>query len=121
MTIPLPAFKGDVSDADIQNRFDEKLNKFREILQIKNVSLALEPQPESLGADLAFLKKHPRVGLNLDPGHLLCSGIDPFTLDKSLLSRVVSTHLCENDRVENLSLAPRYLSQRQMDESAYRS
>jgi sugar phosphate isomerase/epimerase len=128
VTIPLPSFAGQAEDEVHQKQLDEKVLRFWEILSSHNLKLAFEPQPLSLGADLAFLKRIPQVGLNLDPGHLLCSGLDPFSLDQSILSRVMSTHLCENDGTENLSLSPgTYEKNRwggligQLEEAGYRN
>ncbi len=106
VTIPVAAFSGNPGDSEMQDLFHKKIEVYRDIFTMRDISLALEPQPGSLCADLSFLERHSGVGLNLDPGHLLCSGIDPFSLDCSVLSRVISTHLCENDGKENLSSAP---------------
>ena len=107
VTLPIPPFLSDKAvDRDILFSFDEKIKKAQSILASKDLLLSLEPMPGSLAADLSFLNRHTSVGLNLDPGHLLCSGIDPFSLELSVLSRVRSTHLCENEGKENLSLRP---------------
>lgn len=106
LTIPLPPFKGDITDSKILWLFDEKLRKIESIGKEYNLEVALEPQPKSLGADLTFLNRLTEVGLNLDPGHINCSGINPFTLPKKILSRVKATHLCENNGLKNLSLCP---------------
>ncbi|MBN2659501.1 MAG: sugar phosphate isomerase/epimerase [Spirochaetales bacterium] len=107
LTVPIPPFSSIGSGGgDELFYFDEKLNRMAGLLEKKGMALALEPQPGSLAADLSFLDRHSSIGLNLDPGHLLCCGIDPFSLDLDVLSRVVATHLCENDGVENLSLKP---------------
>ncbi|MBB6479608.1 sugar phosphate isomerase/epimerase family protein [Spirochaeta isovalerica] len=107
ITVPIPPFESDgPAGRDEFLYFDEKLNRIALFLEEKGLALALEPQPGSLAADLSFLERHGKIGLNLDPGHLLCSGIDPFSLDLEILSRVMATHLCENDGVENLSLRP---------------
>ncbi|MDA3810970.1 MAG: hypothetical protein PF518_11665 [Spirochaetaceae bacterium] len=106
ITIPVPPFSGDVNDREILHFFDLKLKKIEQIGKKYNLKIALEPQPDSLAADLSYLNRFSFIHLNLDPGHLLCSGINPFNLDLEILSRVVATHLCENDGVENLSLKP---------------
>lgn len=106
VTIPIPPFLNASCDRDTLHFFDSKLKKAEAILSDSGLAMALEPQPGSLAADLTYLERHEKIGLNLDPGHLLCSGIDPFTLGLEVLSRVKATHLCENDRVENLSLRP---------------
>jgi sugar phosphate isomerase/epimerase len=113
VTIPIPPFSSfKHADRDILFLFDEKVRRAESILGEKGLMLSLEPMPGGLASDLSFLNRHTSVGLNLDPGHLLCSGIDPFSLDLSVLSRVRSTHLCENDGKENLSLRPGSLSRR---------
>ncbi len=106
VTIPLPRFNGDKNCEVIQLLYDHKLQQIDTLANNYEIEIALEPQPESLAVDLKFLDKFENIGLNLDPGHLLCSGIDPFNLDKKILSRVKATHLCENCGKENLSLAP---------------
>lgn len=106
VTIPIPPFSFDADDRDTLHFFDRKLKRIEEIGAKYNLKMALEPQPGSLAADLSFLNRFDSIGLNLDPGHLLCSGIDPFSLELDVLSRVKATHLCENDGKENLSLRP---------------
>jgi len=110
VTIPIPPFSDDISDRDALHFFDRKLALIEGIGKKYNLKIALEPQPGSLAADLSYLNRFETIGLNLDPGHLLCSGIDPFSLDLDVLSRVRATHLCENDGMENLSLRPGYFS-----------
>lgn len=106
VTIPVPPFSDSVNDRDVLRLFDKKLDQILKIGKKYNLKMALEPQPGSLASDLSFLKRFKDMGLNLDPGHLLCSGIDPFSLGLDVLSRVSATHLCENDGFENLSLKP---------------
>lgn len=105
VTVPLGAFQGTFTVADYRN-FIGKLSSMQRILELDGLRMALEPLPGSLGADLAFLDELPGIGLNLDPGHLLCSGIDPFHLSDSVLERVYATHLCDNDGSTNSSDSP---------------
>ncbi len=105
VTVPLGAFQG-TFNAENYSLFIKKLTSMRNILENKGLRMAVEPIPGSLGADLAFLESIDRIGLNLDPGHLLCSGIDPFSLSPSILKRVEATHLCDNDGVTNNSDTP---------------
>lgn len=105
VTIPLGKFQ-DRRDLETTILYTEVMQKI-ELMAIKyEMDFALEPQPESLAADLSYLEDFPLLGLNLDPGHLLCSGIDPFELDSDILSRVKATHLCENDGITNRSDRP---------------
>ncbi len=106
VTIPLPEFQGNRDDRTILGMFDEKMTLFLDDAEEAGISLAFEPQPGSLGEDLSFLKRFPRSRLNFDPGHLLCSGWDPADVDTWILQKVMATHLCENDGMENLSLRP---------------
>ncbi|MGL1893904.1 MAG: sugar phosphate isomerase/epimerase [Spirochaetaceae bacterium] len=106
ITVPVPAFAGATNNRDILDLFDKKLSLIEAIAVKHNLTLALEPQPGSLAADLTYLKRFENIGLNLDPGHISCSGIDPFTLGSDILSKVKATHLCENDGIKNLSLRP---------------
>ena len=105
VTVPLGAFQGTFSAEDY-DCFIKKLKSMQRILELDGLRLAVEPMPGSLGADLAFLDRIPGIGLNLDPGHLLCSGIDPFHLNRSVLQKVYATHLCDNDGIHNTSDVP---------------
>ena len=105
VTVPLGAFQGTFTTADYRN-FIRKLDRMQNILDNHGLKMAVEPIPGSLGADLSFMDELTEIGLNLDPGHLLCSGIDPFHLSPSTLERVYATHLCDNDGVTNNSEAP---------------
>jgi len=107
ITIPIPPYK-DERDGRELDLFYIKVSKAVKICGDYGFKVALEPQPKSLAADLDYLNKIDGIGLNLDPGHILCSGIDPFNLDKKILSKVYATHLCENDGVVNNSLVPGY-------------
>ncbi len=105
ITVPLGAFKA-VPTPKVKNDFIGKLSSMKMILEKKGQRLAIEPVPGSLGADLAVLDEIPGLGLNLDPGHLLCSGINPFELGSETLGRVFATHLCDNDGMTNSSCLP---------------
>jgi sugar phosphate isomerase/epimerase len=105
VTVPLGVFQGTFS-APVYRNFIRKLNAMQRLLELEGLRMAVEPLPGSLGADLAFLDELPGIGLNLDPGHLLCSGIDPFDLSPAVLERVYATHLCDNDGSTNSSDAP---------------
>jgi len=105
VTVPLGAFQG-VFTPKVRENFINKLMRMQELLDKRNLKLAVEPLPGSLGADLTMLEEIPGLGLNLDPGHLLCSGINPFDLNESLLQRVYATHLCDNDGMTNTSSRP---------------
>lgn len=105
VTVPLGSFQGIYND-EVYEDFLKKLSEMKSILNDKGIRMAVEPVPGSLGADLKVLDEVPGLGLNLDPGHLLCSGIDPFSLDESILKRVYATHLCDNDGVNNTSSLP---------------
>jgi sugar phosphate isomerase/epimerase len=105
VTVPLGNFQGIFSD-EVYRDFLTKLSKMKSILNEKGIRMAVEPVPGSLGADLKVLDEIPGLGLNLDTGHLLCSGLDPFSLDESILKRVYATHLCDNNAVINTSSLP---------------
>ena len=105
VTVPLGAFQG-VFTPKIREDFINKLTRMKERLDTRNQKLAVEPLPGSLGADLGMLEEIPGLVLNLDPGHLLCSGINPFDLKDSILKKVYATHLCDNDGVTNTSSVP---------------
>ena len=127
VTIPLPPFKGDKSSNTIKSLYRNKLKQLENISLRYNINIALEPQPNSLAAELEFLNHFSHLGLNLDPGHLICSGINPFNLNKNILSRVMATHLCENNGKENLSEAPGtysndwYILINDLNESGYKN
>ncbi|MDA3956082.1 TIM barrel protein [Oceanispirochaeta sp.] len=105
VTIPLGVFRG-VHTESVQSDFVQKLSRMKDILKKQGQRMAVEPMPGSLGSDLKILKSLPELGLNLDPGHILCSGLDPFNLDESVMNRVFATHLCDNNGRENTSDIP---------------
>jgi len=105
VTVPLGSFQGIYTD-EVYEDFLSKLSAMKEILNKKGIRMAVEPVPGSLGADLKVLDKIPGLGLNLDPGHILCSGLNPFDLDQSILDKVYATHLCDNNAVDNTSSCP---------------
>lgn len=105
VAVPMAPCRGEMT-SDVVELFDGKIKELVDIACRKGLSLSFEPMPGSAGEDLSFLNRIPEAGLLMDPGHMLCSGINPAELDSNILKRVAATHLCDNDGVNNLSLIP---------------
>jgi len=115
--LPLPAFRfgTDENDTDrirLRDAAAAKLAAYARIVEQSGRRLALEAMPGNViggSAHLADLLDRDgltKVGVNLDTGHFHASGEPLEDVLGRLGSRVLCTHLCDNDGRENLSLAP---------------
>ena len=117
VVIPVPSFtfNGPVSQTrygDWLEAMADRLVSFAVVVESSGRRLALEVMPGNLvggsGAYASFLKRDGmgNIGINYDTGHFHASGESQAMLMGRLGSRIVSTHLCDNDGIRNLSLAP---------------
>jgi len=108
--VPLPAFSGNAEAA--RDAFVSRLRSLVAEAEEAGFELALELMPGNvLGGPTAFagLCKQPgfgRLRLLFDTGHFWAMGEPVAALPELLAGRIVATHLCDNDGVENLSLCP---------------
>ncbi len=113
ITVPLPAFT-EVSESYAVNlsALIRKLSRMGEIAAAGGYRIALEVLPGSLpggAAGVALLLRElgtDTFGYNLDTGHAWAARANPAWITESLGASVLGTHLCDNNAVENLSLAP---------------
>ena len=113
--LPPFAFEG-AADADPSRRWMEflemKLRSYAERIEASGRILALEAMPGNVAggsAGIAALLDREglgRVGINYDTGHFHAAGESQSLVLARLGGRIACTHLCDNDGVKNLSLAP---------------
>ena len=117
VVIPVPSFtfQGPVSHAlygEWLDAMSDKLLSLARLVESSGRQLALELMPGNLfggSAGLAaFLERDgmENIGVNYDTGHFHASGESQAMLLGRLGSRIISTHICDNDGIRNLSLAP---------------
>lgn len=108
--LPLPAFSGNAEAA--HETLISRLESLVHAVEAAGLELALELMPgNALGGsqDFSGLSGQPgfsRLRLLFDTGHFWAMGEPVATLPEALAGRIVATHLCDNDGVENLSLCP---------------
>lgn len=117
VAVPLPQFKGRIT-ADgrpVGKAVETALNRlldFARIVESEGRILALEAMPGNLfgGSDrlLRTLERAgmEKVGINYDTGHFHAAGEQQNTVLENLGTRIVATHICDNDSLINLSLPP---------------
>ena len=98
--------------AELRGALVDKLGRLAEAVRSAGFRLALELLPgNALGGSEEFRSLLSNrgledLGLVLDTGHFHAMGEDVSALPARLAGAVAVTHLCDNDGVENLSLAP---------------
>ena len=110
--LPLPAFAGNAEAA--RSLFASRLRSLVAEVEAAGLELALELMPGNvLGGSSAFsalcagtVPSFERLRLLFDTGHFWAMGEPVAALPELLGGRIVATHLCDNDGVENLSLCP---------------
>ena len=117
ISVLLPPFEFDgPADTDQSRRWMEylevKLRSYVERIEATGRILALEAMPGNVaggsGGLAALLDKDGlgKVGINYDTGHFHAAGESQSLVLARLGGRIACTHLCDNDGVRNLSLAP---------------
>ena len=117
ISLPLPPFFRDAqSGSDRPGRgmesLEDKLRAYASRIESSGRILALEAMPGNLtggSAGLADLVGHDgleKVGVNYDSGHFHAAGESQDLVLSRLGSRIACTHLCDNDGINNQSLAP---------------
>ncbi len=102
----------EASRTRLRNPLIEKLSLLAEAARRAGFRLALELLPgNALGGSSEFLsllsiRGLSGLGLVLDTGHFHVMGEDLPGLPGHLAGAIAATHLCDNDGIENLSLAP---------------
>lgn len=120
--VPLPAFAwpeapgtpgtGEKHDAECASRFRDIIETLSALCSSEDLLLALELLPGNiLGGSSGFLglvtePGFADLGLLLDTGHFWAMREAVQDLPLTLRSRIVATHLCDNDGIVNLSLCP---------------
>jgi len=114
--LPLPAFSGNTEA--VRGLFLSRLQALLTDVEAAGFELALELMPGNvLGGSAAFRALCSGTGsesasvfrslrLLFDTGHFWAMGEQVAGLPAVLGDRMVATHLCDNDGVENLSLCP---------------
>lgn len=108
--VPLPAFSGNAGIAS--DMFVSRLRILVAEVEEAGFELALELMPGNiLGRPTAFagLCKQPgfdRLRILFDTGHFWAMGEPVAALPELFNGRIVATHLCDNDGIENLSICP---------------
>jgi len=114
--LPLPAFSGKAEAA--RSLFMSRLQVILTEVEAAGFELALELMPGNvLGGSAAFRalcsgtdsgsgSVFRSLRLLFDTGHFWAMGEPVAALPEALASRIVATHLCDNDGIENLSLCP---------------
>ena len=82
-------------------RFAEGLQQLLPLARLKNVILAIEPEPglfiETAAEYLAFkteiIRDEPMVKMNCDVGHLFCVGDDPAATIRNMPEQIAHVHL----------------------------
>lgn len=98
--------------AGLKGALIDKLGLLAEAARSSGFRAALELLPgNALGGSAEFrsllsTRGLEDLGLVLDTGHFHVMGEDVPALPARLAGAVVATHLCDNDGIENLSLAP---------------
>lgn len=108
VSLPLGPYSGPRNAATIR-AFRNKLAAVAELREKYRLPLAVEVQPGAFVAhpeSIVPLLEELDIGLNLDTGHAFAAGFDPGVYPPALKGRILTTHLCDNDGVENLSLTP---------------
>ncbi|PKL08291.1 MAG: hypothetical protein CVV51_09670 [Spirochaetae bacterium HGW-Spirochaetae-7] len=96
----------------MEKALEDKLGLLLGTAGAAGFQLALELVPGNvLGGSSKFLRLVGKPGLGdmrllLDSGHFWVMGESLGSLPDALVSRIVATHLCDNDGIENLSLCP---------------
>ena len=117
LTLPMGAYKelsalDDAGKARARARLGEKVGLISRLAEEQGSYIALEVQPGALicgGAEiLAFARSvGENVMYNYDTGHAWASGDKTVADFPGLFGRrLTGTHLCDNDGITNLSLAP---------------
>ena len=115
ITVPMGPFDGlEHTDAEEKCFLREQLGqKMRSIVQLASGygnPIAIEVQPKALisGASEIFdFMEATGTGYNYDTGHAWASGATNIAQFPLLMGdRILGTHLCDNDGIENLSLCP---------------
>ncbi len=117
-SVPLPSLPGaagtvlDRVRAELRGALVEKLGLLAEAAREAGFRPALELLPGNvLGGSVEFLNLRSipglqNLGLVLDTGHFHAMGEDVPALPSRMGGSIAATHLCDNDGIENLSLAP---------------
>jgi len=82
-------------------RFAEGLQQLLPLARLKNVILAIEPEPglfietaaEYLAFKTEFFRDEPMVKMNCDVGHLFCVGDDPAATIRNMPEQIAHVHL----------------------------
>jgi len=112
--LPLPAFSGKAET--VRGLFLSRLQALIAEVEATGLELALELMPGNvLGGSAAFRTLCAGTGsgsvfrslrLLFDTGHFWAMGEQVASLPATLGDRLVATHLCDNNGIENLSLCP---------------
>lgn len=110
VAIPLPPFDGYAEDRAAREAFLEQWGRLKEPFQQRELRIAIEVLPGSMGGTperlkwLLGLDVFSEVGLNLDTGHFHAAG---FELEELIRERrIFATHICDNDGITNGSHPP---------------
>lgn len=109
--LPLLAFES-LHTPETGSRFRDLIGRLITLCESSDLRLALELVPGNiLGGPAEFLSLVAEpgfedLGLLFDTGHLWAMGEKVQDLPRTLGHRIVATHLCDNDGIENLSLCP---------------
>jgi len=108
--LPLPAYSGNTKAA--RRMLVSRLESLILAVEAAGLELALELMPGNVlggSRDFSSLCGQPafsRLRLLFDTGHFWAMGEPVAALPQAFAGRIVATHLCDNDGVENLSLCP---------------
>lgn len=115
ITVPIGPFTGfdSLSNEEkilCRSRLTEKMLALAQLAQPLGNPVAIEVQPGALisGAkEISDFLKETSLGYNYDTGHAWASGAkDTVQFPFLFGSRLLGTHLCDNDAVHNYSLCP---------------
>ncbi len=117
IAVPLPSFQHESPDdfnfiQKVSEGFCSRLSLFAALVESSGRRLALEVMPGNLVgdsrqiADLLRREGMENVGINYDTGHFHAAGESQKDVLRNLGSRIIATHLCDNDGITNLSLPP---------------
>lgn len=108
--IPLPPYDGDPEDAAARGAFLEQWRRMAEPFRRRDLRIALEVLPGSMGGSperlewLLGMDEFADAGLNLDTGHFHAAGFELSELIRR--RRIYATHICDNDGITNGSHPP---------------
>jgi len=119
IVVPIPRYEPETTElndallvADAYRRFENRIADMLEMVEAAGLRLGLEILPGSLvGGSEGFLHLADRLesaslGYCFDTGHAWSSHEQVLLIPGRLGNRIVGTHLCDNEGMENLSVRP---------------